>query len=240
MVVPGSSRPAARRVNAPAIPVPGRAHASDSRTGVIGASVSSMTTETTKARNAAEKAQRMPEHDNGGTARTQVHYGIVDSPLDRLLVAASDEGVCFVALGDTDAEVRTALASALPEADSIARDTEAVAQGTAAALAVSAGSDPASDVPLDVRATPFQSRVWACLTAIPPGVTRSYAEIAGELDMPQGQRAVARACAGNPLALLVPCHRVLRSDGGYGGYRWGVARKKALLAREQAAAGTSP
>lgn len=193
-----------------------------------------MTTETTKARNAAKGAQRMPERESVRTARTRVRYGIVDSPLDRLLVAASDEGVCFVALGDTDAQVRTALASALPEADPIARDVEAVTQGATAALTVIAGGDPAFDVPLDVRATPFQSRVWACLTAIPAGVTRSYAEIAGELDMPQGQRAVARACAGNPLALLVPCHRVLRSDGGYGGYRWGVARKKALLARERA------
>ncbi len=182
----------------------------------------------------------MPERDGASTARTRVRYGIVDSPLDRLLVAASDAGVCLIALGDTDAELRTALARALPHADPIPHDTDAVAQGTDAALTVIAGEDPASEVPLDVHATAFQRQVWERLIAIPAGATRSYAEIAGELGMPQGQRAVARACAGNPVALLVPCHRVLRSDGGYGGYRWGVARKKALLARERAAAGTSP
>ena len=189
---------------------------------------------------AAGRLGMTPARYAKGGAGAHIVHAVVDSPMGRLLVAATNRGLCFVALGDTDAEVSAALEAEFPNADAIVHDAAAVAPGTAAVLAIIAGTEPVLDLPLDVRATTFQRRVWQSLIAIPPGATRSYAEIARELGMPQGQRAVARACAGNPVALVVPCHRVLRGDGGYGGYRWGVARKKALLAREQAAAGTSP
>jgi AraC family transcriptional regulator of adaptative response/methylated-DNA-[protein]-cysteine methyltransferase len=92
-----------------------------------------------------------------------------------------------------------------------------------------------SDLPLDIRGTAFQRRVWAALAAIPPGRTASYAQIALRIGAPGAQRAVAQACAANPLAVLIPCHRAVRGDGGLGGYRWGVARKAELLRREQRA-----
>jgi AraC family transcriptional regulator of adaptative response/methylated-DNA-[protein]-cysteine methyltransferase len=96
------------------------------------------------------------------------------------------------------------------------------------------GRSPHVDLPLDVRATAFQRRVWQGLLAIPPGETRSYGELADELGAPGASRAVGSACANNPVALVIPCHRVTRADGGLGGYRWGVAAKKALLERETA------
>jgi AraC family transcriptional regulator of adaptative response/methylated-DNA-[protein]-cysteine methyltransferase len=170
-----------------------------------------------------------------GGAGLHIGYGVVTSALGPLLIAATAKGICFVALGDTEAEVTAALAAEFPNADRLQRDDLAVAPGVAAVLAILQGETPAVTLPLDVRTTAFQRRVWQSLLAIPPGETRSYGDLAAALDLPRGHRAVARACAANPVALIVPCHRVLRRDGGLGGYRWGVARKKALLARERAA-----
>jgi AraC family transcriptional regulator of adaptative response/methylated-DNA-[protein]-cysteine methyltransferase len=96
------------------------------------------------------------------------------------------------------------------------------------------GARPAPPLPLDVQATAFQRRVWSALLRVPPGDTRSYGQLAAELGRPSAARAVARACASNPLALVIPCHRVLRSDGKLGGYRWGVGRKRQLLEAERA------
>lgn len=164
-----------------------------------------------------------------------VRYTIVSSPLGRLLVAATDQGISRVALGDDDAVLDSALRAEFEQA-TIERDDAALAGEVAQVLAHLDGA-PASDLPLDVRATLFQRQVWDALRRIPRGSTQSYAEVARSLGRPTAARAVARACASNPVAVLVPCHRVVRGDGEMGGYRWGVERKRALLELEKGAEG---
>jgi AraC family transcriptional regulator of adaptative response/methylated-DNA-[protein]-cysteine methyltransferase len=166
-----------------------------------------------------------------GGAGTLIRYAIVDSPLGRLLVAATSRGVCAVRMGASDALLERALAREYPSA-SIAADGGALARWTNRILAHLAGRRPRLDLPLDVQATSFQWQVWSALCSSPYGKTRSYAEIASAIGRPRAVRAVARACASNPVALAVPCHRVVPSKGGVGGYRWGVARKRALLESE--------
>jgi len=170
----------------------------------------------------------------GGAGMT-IRYALVDAtaPLGRLLVAATPRGVCAVAMAATDAELTTLLSREYPAA-TIAADPGALAGWTEAILAHLAGRRPALDLPIDVQATAFQWQVWEALAAIPYGETRTYAEIASAIGRPQAVRAVARACATNPVALAVPCHRVVPAAGGQGGYRWGAERKKALLIRENA------
>ncbi len=167
-----------------------------------------------------------------GGAGARIAYAIADSPLGRLMVAATDKGVCFVALRDHDGALVAALKAEFPNADALIRDDEAILPALQAVLDYLQGASPHIDLPLDVRATAFQRRVWQGLLAIPPGETRSYGDLAQELGAPGAARAVGSACAHNPVALVIPCHRVTRADGGLGGYRWGVAAKKALLARE--------
>jgi AraC family transcriptional regulator of adaptative response/methylated-DNA-[protein]-cysteine methyltransferase len=167
----------------------------------------------------------------GGAGMT-IGYAIVDSPLGRLLVAATNRGVCAVAMGSSDAELERALAREYPAA-TISADHGALAEWTTAIVAHLEGRRPRLDLPLDVQATAFQWQVWQALAAIPYGETRTYAEIAKAIGRPRAVRAVARACATNPVALAIPCHRVVAADGGPSGYRWGAARKKALLQREQ-------
>ncbi len=169
-----------------------------------------------------------------GGRGARIAYAIVDSPLGRLLVAATAKGVCFVSLGELDEDLVAALHAEFPAADGIVRDGRAIAPAVEALLRHLAGETPHLDLPVDVRATAFQRRVWQELMAIPCGETRSYSEIAEALGVPRGQRAVGRACASNPVAIVVPCHRALREDGRLGGYRWGVQRKEALLRREAA------
>jgi AraC family transcriptional regulator of adaptative response/methylated-DNA-[protein]-cysteine methyltransferase len=171
-----------------------------------------------------------------GGKGARIVYAVVDSPLGRLLVAATGAGVCFVSLGDRDAELLAALEEEFPEAESIARDDARVAPALDALIAYLSGQTPHVDLPLDVRATAFQRRVWQELIAIPSGETRSYSEIAERLGLPKGQRAVGRACATNPVSLIIPCHRALRESGELGGYRWGLKRKRALLEHEIALA----
>ncbi len=173
-----------------------------------------------------------------GGKGARVVYAIVDSAVGRLLVAATAHGVCFLSLGDTDAPLIAALRAEFPKADSIAPDEAAIAPAVDAVLRHLAGETPHVDLPLDVRATAFQRRVWQELIAIPPGETRSYSEIAETLGVPRGQRAVGRACATNPVSIVIPCHRALRQDGSLGGYRWGLRRKQALLQREAEHSGT--
>ena len=168
-----------------------------------------------------------------GGKGARIVYAIVDSPLGRLLAAATEAGICFVSLGDEDGPLVAALGAEFPAADSIRRDDARVAPALETLVAYLEGETPHIALPLDVRATAFQRRVWQELIAIPHGETRSYSEIAARLGLPKGQQAVGRACATNPVPLVVPCHRVLRQDGGLGGYRWGMERKRALLAREQ-------
>lgn len=169
-----------------------------------------------------------------GGKGARIAYGLVESPLGWLLVAATAHGVCFVALGETPEEPETALHAEFPKAETLVRDDAHIAPALTALLDHLAGRTPHLDLPLDVRATAFQRRVWQGLLAIPYGETRSYGELAAELGMETAQRAVGSACGANPVALVIPCHRVRRSDGGLGGYRWGVERKRRLLESETA------
>ena len=181
---------------------------------------------------AAPKLGMSPSTYKKGGAGMRIRYAIVDSPLGRLLVAATDRGVCAVSMGASDRALEQALAREYPLA-AIAADTNTLRVWIAGILAHLAGRRPRLDLPLDVQATAFEWQVWDALGSIPYGETRSYAEMAAIIGRPRAVRAVARACAGNPVALAIPCHRVVPSSGGVGGYRWGAARKKALLARER-------
>ncbi len=167
---------------------------------------------------------------NGGRGE-QIAYALWDSPLGRLLIAATAKGLCALRFGEDGVLVQE-LRTEFPRATLI-HEPQAVAPYAQAALDHLAGRQTRLDLPLDVQATAFQQRVWAALRAIPYGQTRSYAEVAQMIGAPGAVRAVARACATNPVALVVPCHRVLRSNGELSGYRWGIARKRALLERER-------
>ncbi|MFN8472360.1 MAG: bifunctional DNA-binding transcriptional regulator/O6-methylguanine-DNA methyltransferase Ada [Anaerolineae bacterium] len=160
-----------------------------------------------------------------------IHTIIVDSPLGRLLIGATERGVCSVCLGEEDEKLTAALRAEYPAAR-IEEDGLAMDDVVAAFLRYLGGQTPSLDLPVDVQATAFQWRVWQALRAIPAGETRSYSDVAEAIGQPTAARAVARACATNPVALVVPCHRVVREDGGMGGYRWGVERKRALLEQE--------
>ena len=166
-----------------------------------------------------------------------IGYTIVDSPLSlgRLLVGATSRGVCAVRLGRSDAALEAALAREHPDVE-LRRDAAPLAPWVNTLLRHLAGRAARLDLPLDVEATAFQQRVWQALRAIPYGETRSYGAVAEAVGHPGAARAVARACAANPVALVIPCHRVVRGDGDPGGYRWGVARKRLLLEQERSAA----
>ena len=161
-----------------------------------------------------------------------IAYTVVESPPGLLLVAATAKGICFVSLGDSEAELEQVLRAEFPRAERILRDNDAIAPAVEAILHYLEGRTPHVELPLDVRATVFQRKVWQLLTTIPAGDTWSYGEIAEALGLPGSQRAIGRACATNPVALVVPCHRALSADGGLGGYRWGPERKGKLLEQE--------
>ncbi|MFL5608799.1 MAG: methylated-DNA--[protein]-cysteine S-methyltransferase [Gemmatimonadaceae bacterium] len=167
-----------------------------------------------------------------GTGVT-IHYTAVPTSLGLLLVAVTERGVCSVSLGDDEGALVEALRAEYPQAE-LARATDANDRLVDAVVAHVEGTAGAHELPLDVRATAFQWQVWRALQRIPEGATRSYQAVAEELGRPTAARAVARACASNRVAVLIPCHRVVRGDGALGGYRWGIARKAALLAREGA------
>jgi AraC family transcriptional regulator, regulatory protein of adaptative response / methylated-DNA-[protein]-cysteine methyltransferase len=162
-------------------------------------------------------------------------YAVAPSPLGRLLVAATERGVSAVRLGDSDAALQASLREEFPAAE-IRRDPDGVGAWLKAVLERIEGGPPHADLPLDIRGTAFQERVWDALRAIPFGEVRSYGEVARGLGQPKAARAVARACATNPVAVVIPCHRVVPGSGGAGGYRWGAERKRRLLEREKAAA----
>ncbi len=164
----------------------------------------------------------------------EISYATAHSPLGRLLVAATDRGICAVSLGDSDESLEQDLKTEFPQAG-ISRDKSRLRLWVAALLAHLCGTEPHLDLPLDVRATAFQWRVWQELRTIPYGETRSYAQIANALGRPKAVRAVANACAANPAALVIPCHRIVRDNGEPGGYRWGAERKRTLLSRESLA-----
>jgi AraC family transcriptional regulator of adaptative response/methylated-DNA-[protein]-cysteine methyltransferase len=172
-------------------------------------------------------------YQRGGPATT-IRYTVAACPLGRLLLAGTERGICAVYLGDSDAQLEAELMKEFSAAD-VQRDDTELNSWVSAILDHLNGRQPHLDLPLDVRATAFQWRVWQELRAIPYGSTRSYSDIARALGQPKAVRAVARACATNPVSVVIPCHRVLREDGSLGGYRWGLQRKQSLLDREKGA-----
>lgn len=166
-----------------------------------------------------------------GGAGQRITYACVASPLGSLLVAATAKGLCAVRLGE-EADMVAELAAEFPRAE-LVQDLTVVQPYVEGVLATLVGRDPTADLPLDVRGTAFQQRVWEALRAIPYGQVRSYREVADMIGEPTAVRAVARACATNPVALVIPCHRVVRANGELSGYRWGVERKQELLYLER-------
>lgn len=164
-----------------------------------------------------------------------IKYGIFPCTLGKLLLAATDEGVCFVSLGDDDRQLADELSARFPDAQ-LLRDAAAVTPWAEHLQDYLKGDREALDIPLAVAATPFQQLVWRAVARIPRGATRTYKEVAAAVGKPGAARAVARACAANPVAVVVPCHRVVRTDGSITGFRWGIQRKLALLALESSRA----
>jgi AraC family transcriptional regulator, regulatory protein of adaptative response / methylated-DNA-[protein]-cysteine methyltransferase len=160
-------------------------------------------------------------------------YGFGDTPLGLALAASSEAGLALLIMGSDRAGMREDLAARFPRARLL--EDEAAAAPALAALVDAIDSGRPAALPLDERGTDLQRAVWKALRGIPAGTTTSYAQVAQAIGRPQAVRAVAQACGANPVAVLTPCHRVVRSDGGLSGYRWGVERKRALLDRERAA-----
>lgn len=182
---------------------------------------------------ASERLGMTPSAYKKGGKGMRIDFTIVDSKLGRLLIGATEKGVCSVAFGDDDKVLTDNLFVEYPNAEfNLAGDK--FREYAKAILSHLDGEQKSLDLPLDLRATAFQMRVWAALRQIPYGETRSYGEIAGQLGNKKAVRAVARACATNPVALVNPCHRVIASNGSLSGYRWGIERKRALLDAEHA------
>lgn len=171
------------------------------------------------------------EFRSGGSAM-EIKFAVGACALGAVLVAASEKGVCAILLGDDPEILLNSLQDQFPRARLLGgdRDFERLAAKVIAFVEAPRGG---LDLPLDIQGTAFQHRVWEALRRIPVGATASYADIAEAIGAPKSVRAVARACAANRLAVAIPCHRVVRTDGSLSGYRWGIARKRALLAREE-------
>jgi|KBSSwiStaDraftv2_1062776.scaffolds.fasta_scaffold05323_2 AraC family transcriptional regulator of adaptative response/methylated-DNA-[protein]-cysteine methyltransferase len=185
---------------------------------------------------AARKQMGMsPAQYGKGGAGQRITWLVLDTPLGALLLARTEKGLCRVAFGQDASALESMLRSEFPAAELERASPESDARLRAAAVALGTPSG-AEHIPLDVRATGFQRQVWQALRSIPSGTTASYADVARSVGHPRAVRAVARACATNPVALAVPCHRVVHSDGSLSGYRWGPERKRALLAAEKASA----
>jgi AraC family transcriptional regulator of adaptative response/methylated-DNA-[protein]-cysteine methyltransferase len=188
--------------------------------------------------NSAARLGMTPREMRSGASGIAIRYTVSDSPLGKMLVAATEKGICTIAFGEDSSEVIDILRTRFPGAHLTA---EAPEEGWLAKavdfITAQMGEHPtAASFPLDVRATAFQQRVWRALQQIPRGETRSYSQLAAELGSPAATRAVARACAANPVAVLVPCHRVIGKDGSLTGYRWGTERKRKLLEAEKTVA----
>jgi len=169
----------------------------------------------------------------GGAGET-IRYALADSPLGRVLVATTPRGLCAVLFADSDGEAAVDLRERFPQAVLRRDDADShLAEAVRGVLAQMQESPTAAGLPFHVRATAFQQRVWRALLAIPRGETRTYAEIAAAVGAPRAVRAVGTACGANLLAVVVPCHRVVGADGRLTGYRWGVERKRRLLAMER-------
>lgn len=173
-----------------------------------------------------------PDKYRRGAIAAAIRYTCADSPLGRMLIAATERGICSIQFAHSDGELIEGLKREFPFA---ARkpDEGGLQAWVEALLAQMRGTQLNAALPLDIRATAFQRRVWTYLQSIPFGSTRSYGEVAKALGQPTASRAVARACATNPVAVAIPCHRVVREDGNLSGYRWGVERKRTLLEMER-------
>ncbi|SRR5579885_3405969 len=177
------------------------------------------------------------QYRQGGRNLTITHV-TVESPAGRLMMAATDRGVCFVRFGENEAALLAELQREYPESkiEAMKKPYHPDFEKWVTALTRHLeGNQPHLDLPLDIRATVFQMRVWHYLQSIPYGEVQSYGEVASGIGKPRATRAVANACAANPVAVLIPCHRVIRGTGELGGYRWGMARKRVLIDRERAA-----
>src|SRR5256712_934302 len=181
-------------------------------------------------RAAAQLGMTPATYARGGRGMV-IAFAAVPCPPGTLLVAATPRGICRVSLGHGAPELEAELRGEFPGAE-IKRDPGDLGRWGAAIPRYLGGREPHPDLPLDIRATAFQRQVWEALRKIPYGRTRSYAEVARAIGRPRATRAVARACASNPAALVIPCHRVVKSNGDLGGYRWGMERKQALLRQE--------
>ncbi len=175
-----------------------------------------------------------PDKYRRGAIAATIRYTCADSPLGRMLIAATEKGICAIQFARTDGELIEGLKREFPFAQR-KTDGGGLQSWVNALLRHLRGKELNSTLPLDIRATAFQRRVWTYLQSIPFGETKSYSEVAKAIGNPRACRAVARACATNPVAVAIPCHRVVREDGSMGGYRWGLERKKALLQMERGA-----
>jgi AraC family transcriptional regulator of adaptative response/methylated-DNA-[protein]-cysteine methyltransferase len=164
---------------------------------------------------------------------THIHFDIGSSTLGRVLVARNDKGICAIFMADRDNELISLMRERFPAAE-LSRESERLARVLHRVIGFIESPLGELDLPLDAEGTDFQRRVWRALREIPSGTTASYADIARKINAPKSVRAVAQACGANALALAIPCHRVVRSDGALSGYRWGAMRKRALLEREAA------
>jgi len=180
---------------------------------------------------AAPQLGMTPRRYQRNGAGAQIQFTVAPCALGQLLVATTERGVCAIKLGDDPRKLEGLLFSEFSAAH-IVRNDDVHKDWVQAILNFIAGNEPHLDLPLDVRATAFQKQVWQALLKIPYGETRTYADIAREIGHPQAVRAVGNACGANPVSLIVPCHRVVRSDGSLGGYGWGIERKRQLLAQE--------
>jgi AraC family transcriptional regulator of adaptative response/methylated-DNA-[protein]-cysteine methyltransferase len=175
-----------------------------------------------------------PTDFRAGGEGASIRFAVGECSLGSILVAASDRGICAILLGDDPDALARDLQDRFPKARLIGGDQgfeRVVARVVGFVEAPSLGLE----LPLDVRGTAFQRRVWQALRGIPAGSTATYTQIAERIGAPRAVRAVAQACASNALAVAIPCHRVIRNDGALSGYRWGVTRKRTLLDREAAA-----
>lgn len=178
-----------------------------------------------------------PNQYRQGGRGVAISYATAESPVGLMMIGATDRGLCFVQFGDDEQELLAALRREYPAAGIAAMTTPHPAEfrnWIAALTNHLAGNQPKLELPLDIQATAFQMRVWNYLQSIPYGEVQSYGEVAAGIGKPSAIRAVARACATNTVALAIPCHRVIRGTGELGGYRWGLARKRALIDLERA------
>jgi AraC family transcriptional regulator of adaptative response/methylated-DNA-[protein]-cysteine methyltransferase len=172
-----------------------------------------------------------PTRFRKGGAHEEIRFAVGESSLGAILVAASERGICAISLGDDPSQLVRELQDRFSKATLVGADAQFESL-VARVIALVEAPGLGANLPLDVRGTAFQRRVWKALSRIPAGSTASYASIARQIGAPKAVRAVAQACGANPLAIAVPCHRVVRTDGALSGYRWGIERKRSLLTRE--------